>query len=34
MLVFTHSGKRDLKEACAYTVDNGGQVRFVLLRTA
>ncbi|HOI45040.1 MAG TPA: MBL fold metallo-hydrolase [Candidatus Aminicenantes bacterium] len=34
MLVFTHSGKRDLKEAYAYTVDPGGQVRFDKLRTA
>jgi hypothetical protein len=34
MLVFTHSGKRDLKEAYAYTVDPGGQVEFDRLRSA
>ncbi len=34
MLVFTHSGLRDLKEAYAYTVDPAGQVRFEALRTA
>jgi beta-lactamase superfamily II metal-dependent hydrolase len=34
MLVFTHSGKRDLKEAYAYTVDNAGVAAFEKLRTA
>jgi hypothetical protein len=33
MLVFTHSGKRDLKEAYAYTVDPAGEVKFEQLRT-
>ncbi len=34
MLVFTHSGKRDLKEAYAYSADAAGQVRFEALRMA
>jgi hypothetical protein len=34
MLVFTHSGKRDLKEAYAYRVDPAGDVQFDRLRTA
>jgi len=34
MLVFTHSGKRDLKEAYAYKVDPDGQVQFDPLRMA
>jgi beta-lactamase superfamily II metal-dependent hydrolase len=34
MLVFTHSGKRDLKEAYAFKVDATGGVEFEKLRTA